>query len=208
MPRRDAVLAIAQEIEELNNANLAAQRAEVARRQAAFRTDLHRLLWQTLLLGLGVALTVVFRLRVLERRSRRSAEATQMRQLSQQLVATQEEERKNLSRELHDHVAQVLTALRMELGRIERMTGAGDRGPAPSPNASSSSTTCSAPSAISRSAFGRACSTTSACSRRSNGTCATSRAATASTSSSTMDGDLDALPDSIARASIAPCRKR
>jgi signal transduction histidine kinase len=36
------------------------------------------------------------------------------------LVATQEEERKGLSRELHDHVAQVLTALRMELGRIER----------------------------------------------------------------------------------------
>ena len=32
-----------------------------------------------------------------------------MRELSQQLVAAQEEERKNLSRELHDHVAQVLT---------------------------------------------------------------------------------------------------
>ena len=44
VPRREAVLAIAQEIEELNNANLAAQRAEVARRQAAFRDDLHRLL--------------------------------------------------------------------------------------------------------------------------------------------------------------------
>ena len=43
-----------------------------------------------------------------------------MRQLSQRLVATQEEERKNLSRELHDHIAQVLTALRIELGRIER----------------------------------------------------------------------------------------
>jgi signal transduction histidine kinase len=38
------------------------------------------------------------------------------------LVNTQEEERKNLSRELHDHVAQVLTGLRMELGRVERMT--------------------------------------------------------------------------------------
>ena len=38
----------------------------------------------------------------------------------QRLVATQEEERKNLSRELHDHIAQVLTALRIELGRIER----------------------------------------------------------------------------------------
>jgi signal transduction histidine kinase len=45
-----------------------------------------------------------------------------MRELSQRLVHTQEEERKNLSRELHDHVAQVLTGLRMELGRLERMT--------------------------------------------------------------------------------------
>ena len=127
VPRREAVLAIAQEIEELNNANLAAQRAEVARRHEAFRDDLHRLLWQTVLLGLVVALIVVFRLRVLERRSRQrdAADAErQMRQLSQQLVATQEEERKNLSRELHDHVAQVLTALRMELGRIERTSAA------------------------------------------------------------------------------------
>jgi signal transduction histidine kinase len=45
-----------------------------------------------------------------------------MRELSQQLVSAQEEERKHLSRELHDHVAQVLTGLRMELGRIERLT--------------------------------------------------------------------------------------
>jgi signal transduction histidine kinase len=125
VPRRDAVVAIAQEIEELNNANLARQRAEVTRRHTAFRNDLRRLLWQSVLLGLVVALTVVFRLRVLERRSeeqRAIAEDAerQTRQLSQRLVATQEEERKSLSRELHDHVAQVLTALRMELGRIER----------------------------------------------------------------------------------------
>ena len=44
MPRREAVLAIAQEIEELNNANLVAQRAEVARRQTALHDDLYRLL--------------------------------------------------------------------------------------------------------------------------------------------------------------------
>jgi signal transduction histidine kinase len=43
-----------------------------------------------------------------------------MRQLAQERDAAQEEERKHLSRELHDHVAQVLTALRMELGRIDR----------------------------------------------------------------------------------------
>jgi signal transduction histidine kinase len=136
VPRREAVLTIAQEVEELNNANLAEQRAEATRRHAAFRDDLDRLLWRSLLLGLAVALTVVFRMRVLERRSeeqrRIASQAEQrMRELSQQLVATQEEERKNLSRELHDHVGQVLTALRMELGRIERTHAPSDASIAP-----------------------------------------------------------------------------
>jgi len=120
VPRRDAALAIAREIEDLNNANLVTQREEVARRHAAFRADLHRLLWQTVLLGLAVAVVVVVRLRILERRSEEAEH--QMRELSQRLVNTQEEERRNLSRELHDHVAQVLTGLRMELGRLERLS--------------------------------------------------------------------------------------
>lgn len=122
VPRREAALAIAQQIEELNNTNLDAQRQEVATRYATFRNDLRWLLWQTVALGLAVAVIVVFRLRVLERRSTEAEH--QMRELSQQLVNTQEEERKNLSRELHDHVAQVLTGLRMELGRIERTSAA------------------------------------------------------------------------------------
>lgn len=131
VPRREAVLAIAEEIEALNNANVVAQRGEVDRRHAAFRDDLHRLRWQSVLLGLAVALGAVFRLRVLEERSdeqrsiAREAER-QMRELSQRLVAAQEEERKHLSRELHDHVAQVLTALRMEVGRIDRTRAPGD----------------------------------------------------------------------------------
>jgi signal transduction histidine kinase len=121
VPRREAVMTIAQQIEELNNTSLAAQRAEVAQRRAALANELDRLRWQTVLLGIVVALVVVFRLRFLERRS--DAAERQMRELSQQLVNMQEEERKNLSRELHDHVAQVLTGLRMELGRLERMSG-------------------------------------------------------------------------------------
>jgi signal transduction histidine kinase len=126
LPRREAVLTIAQEVEELYTANLSAQRAEVTRRHAAFRSDLHKLLWRSLLFGLVVAVTAVVRLGVLERRSEEQrviAEDAerQMRQLSQQLVATQEEERKKLSRELHDHVGQMLTALRMELGHIDRL---------------------------------------------------------------------------------------
>jgi signal transduction histidine kinase len=124
VPRREAVLSIASEIEALNNANLDTQRAEVARRHAAFMQDLDRRLWQTVLIGLTVALVVVFRLRILEHQSEEAER--QMRELSQKLVQTQEDERKNLSRELHDHVAQVLTGLRMELGRLERISTAFD----------------------------------------------------------------------------------
>ena len=119
VPRREAALTIAREIEELNNGNLTAQRQEVARRQSAVRDELSRRLWQTVSLGLAVSMIVVWRLRVLEKRSDHAEH--QMRELSQQLVNAQEEERKHLSRELHDHVAQVLTGLRMELGRIERL---------------------------------------------------------------------------------------
>jgi len=124
VPRRDAVLAIAQEVEEFNNTNLAAQRGEISRQYDAFRDDLRRVVWRSLLLGVVVALIAVFRLRVLERRSEDQREITeraerQTRELSQRLVAAQEEERKHLSRELHDHVAQVLTALKMELRRID-----------------------------------------------------------------------------------------
>src|SRR5215471_9321554 len=43
VPRREAALAIAQQIEELNNANLAEQQAEVTRKEATFRSDLRRL---------------------------------------------------------------------------------------------------------------------------------------------------------------------
>ena len=124
IPRRDAALSIARDIEQITNQTVAAQRAEVAHRHETFGAELLRLTWQTVLLGLAVAIVVVLRLRILERRSQQAED--QMRELSQRLVSTQEEERKILSRELHDHVAQMLTGLRMELGRIERLSpGAG-----------------------------------------------------------------------------------
>ena len=128
LPRREAVLEITRDIEQLNNSNLAAQRNEVARRLVAFRQDHHRRLWRALLIGFLVASVAVVRLRMLERRSetqRAHAEKAEgeMRLLSQQLVAAQEEERKKLTRELHDHVGQMLTALRMEIGRADRARG-------------------------------------------------------------------------------------
>jgi len=130
IPRRDAALSVAQQIEELNNANLEAQRTEVDRQYAAFSSELYSLLWRSLALGIVVTLVSVARLRVLERRSAKERAASEeaerlMRTLSQQLVATQEQERKKLSRELHDHVGQLLTALRLELGRVDRLRGTG-----------------------------------------------------------------------------------
>jgi signal transduction histidine kinase len=126
IPRRQAVLNLATEIEELNNATLTSQRNEAQRQQEGLRSDLTTLLAFSLLLGIAVSVTTVIRLRRLERKSdeqRAAAEEAEghMRQLSQQLVATQEAERTNLSRELHDHIGQMLTALRMELGSIDRL---------------------------------------------------------------------------------------
>lgn len=131
LPRREAVLDLAAEIEELNNQNLTAQREEVARQYGGFRSELYTLLGRSMFFGLLLAVPAVIRLRMLEKRSEKQKAQAQeaeghMRELSQQLVAAQEEERRKLSRELHDHVGQMLTALRMELGRIDRLRPAGD----------------------------------------------------------------------------------
>jgi signal transduction histidine kinase len=129
IPRRNAVMGIAEEIESFNNDSLSRQRSAIAVNERELRRYLDVVLWVSTLAGVLVAVTAVLRIRVLERRSEEQREHTaaaeaSMRQLSQQLVKAQEAERKNLSRELHDHVGQMLTALRMELGTAERSRGA------------------------------------------------------------------------------------
>jgi signal transduction histidine kinase len=128
VPRREEVLAIAREIEELNSVNLSQQNREASGQAAANLGELQTLLWQTLGLGVIVSAVSISRFRTLELRAdeqRALAESAraQMRALSMQIVATQEEERKELSRELHDDIGQMLTGLRMILGRLEREGG-------------------------------------------------------------------------------------
>jgi signal transduction histidine kinase len=54
-----------------------------------------------------------------EQRLRTEEAERELRRLSRQLVQAQEAERKSLSRELHDEVGQMLTALRMELRSLQ-----------------------------------------------------------------------------------------
>jgi len=128
--RREEVMAMAREIEALNDASYNEQRGQIIASRTEFQQGLWWLLWQTVVLGLLVSVVAVNRLRLLEHRAdeqRVFAEEAErrMRTLSQQIVATQEAERRKLSRELHDHVGQMLTGLRMALGRIERSSADG-----------------------------------------------------------------------------------
>ncbi len=52
----------------------------------------------------------------------------ELERLSARMVRQHEEERQRLSRELHDETAQVLSALKMELGVIRRVVPPGDQG--------------------------------------------------------------------------------
>lgn len=119
LPRRDAVLDLTRDIEALNNENMAIQRALVAARELELRQSFTRMLWFTMALGLVITLGAALRFHFVESKAdeqyRRLEEAEAgLRRLSQLLVHAQEEERKRLSRELHDQVGQMLTALRME----------------------------------------------------------------------------------------------
>lgn len=123
MPRRDAALALADQIGQFHD--------EAVRRQqqglAASEQELKRFVLQTMLtsasLGVLIAIVSIGRLSQLERRAdahRRASEKAEaeLRRLSHQLVHLQEEERRAISRELHDEVGQILTGLRIELSRL------------------------------------------------------------------------------------------
>ena len=122
----EAILHVTDQIDTLNTANLRQQERELRDRRDEFAKFRYRSTALVLLLGMAIAVGCVMRLLSLERRSdaqkaRAEGAESAMRRLSHQLVAAQEDERKALSRELHDEIGQMLTGLRIELGSLGRL---------------------------------------------------------------------------------------
>jgi signal transduction histidine kinase len=132
LPRREAALSLAHDLTQLTRASLQRQRRDLDRRHDDFMSYVRHMLGGAVLIGLGIAILAILWVGTLEANARRQfrrieAAEDELRRLSRQQVRAQEEERKSISRDLHDEVGQSLTALRMELRSIQ------DHCPAPEP---------------------------------------------------------------------------
>ncbi len=123
-PLRTEILRLSLGITSLNDRQLDAGEQSIQEEQAKLR---NRLILASAL-GVGIAcvlaLVVAMRIRSLEQSAethyRGVAQARrELRELAARLESAQEEERKRLSRELHDEVGQSMSAMLVELGRLE-----------------------------------------------------------------------------------------
>ena len=119
--RRGATLDLVDRIDQMNARQMAAGDALLNRTYDRLRLRLVVMLVVTIAVGLLLAAFTVLRtLRLesqLEQRYQEGERARQeLQELSARLVSAQEEERRTISRELHDEVGQSLSALLMEAG--------------------------------------------------------------------------------------------
>ncbi len=118
--RREEIVALASQVERMMTENFARERSRIIRADHDFRSSLAWITALALLLGFGIAGVTLLRMVSLERQSQIAE--SELRRLSAQVRTAHEQERKYLSRELHDQVGQMLTGLRMELSSIPPAT--------------------------------------------------------------------------------------
>ena len=125
VPRREAAIAISEQIQSLNRAAFIQQQADIAE---IYRVA-ERQSWWRLGLALAVSLSVILLAAVyagrLETRLRKQMDretriSTQLQDVASKLMSAQEDERRTIARELHDEVGQVLTAIKVELSVAQR----------------------------------------------------------------------------------------
>jgi signal transduction histidine kinase len=123
LPRRMSALSLADQIQQISENQLEQNGAAVSVLLSSFRAKLLLLLVLTAVSGLSLAGAALWRLLRLEEESRRRfAEVVhtreELKRLSAELVSAQESERRRISRELHDEVGQVLSAIMLGLGNL------------------------------------------------------------------------------------------
>jgi signal transduction histidine kinase len=123
LPRRMTLLGFADQIQELNEQQMDAGAQQVEQLFSEFRTRLGTSLAVTFILGVLLALFSSRRILALEHvdaiRYKEVTEARgQLQNLSARLVDAQEQERRALSRELHDEVGQALSAMLVGLSNL------------------------------------------------------------------------------------------
>lgn len=119
-PRRSSTLGIADTIQSVNQQQLMRRDEQLLAKFSSVRSQLLIALVVMLLVGMGQALFSTAHLLRLERQTLKHLhevmEARQeLKDLSAKLVATQENERKSISRDLHDAVGQSMSAVQFEL---------------------------------------------------------------------------------------------
>jgi signal transduction histidine kinase len=118
-PNRGSIMQLASEVERLNRSNYLLQLEGIEKSQQELRQSVERIMWLAIFAGILIAGGSVARIWLLERRAGQQRE--RLRGLSAQLMRAQEEERRAISRELHDEVGQMVTGLKMELATLTRL---------------------------------------------------------------------------------------
>jgi signal transduction histidine kinase len=118
-PRRMAMLGIADQIGAINESQLNSGKARVEDLFSGFRRRLAIAIGLTMVLGLLLAGFSMRKILSLEAETENAR--AELKQLSARLVEAQEDERRSISRELHDEVGQALTGVLVEMANLSTL---------------------------------------------------------------------------------------
>jgi signal transduction histidine kinase len=132
LPTRTHVFDLASALSHLNDQRLVSENRVVAQEFGGLQTRLWRMVVITLVAGLVLSLAAGYYILRLEEDGRRRYRALEhsrqeLENLSKRMVEVQEEERRSISRELHDEVGQTLGALLVDLGQLGNVLPSEDK---------------------------------------------------------------------------------